>query len=365
MSGEVRFYDGAELSFSEEVSTDCKDPGEIHFVASIQNWFNPNNWQQMEVNKQPFTLSPVSILHADNVPCVHDTVVFPQDSSFIVKSVLPVRVAAVELFGEAQSSTSFKDFYSSASGSMQFNFTGPTDITANHCDDRTGCACGYWKFAKTICSHVKCEEPTCASAFRPEGSCCEVCGTLLKLGLGQDFKMNDFTSLLQNFSQNEYEDVSVATSKTEANFVQVVLNDCEGGNKAQMAAEHLKEVLILDKSFNVAVTEVLEQSGTKAVAGKKTEKQENSLIIPLAVGLSLLFLFLVVAIFQICRRTKRQSPSFATMMGDDLELTGISNSASQTVDYKDNGELRKKQLASQKDSCEMSMENPLYESSTK
>lgn len=157
----------------------------------------------------------------------------------------------------------------------------------------------------------------------------------------------------------------MATSKTEANFVQVVLNDCEGGNKAQMAAEHLKEVLILDKSFNVAGTEVLEQSGTKAVAGKKTEKQENSLIIPLAVGLSLLFLFLVVAIFQICRRTKRQSPSFATMMGDDLELTGISNSASQTVDYKDNGELRKKQLASQKDSCEMSMENPLYESSTK
>ena len=28
---------------------------------------------------------------------------------------------------------------------MQFNFIGPTNITAVQCDDRTGCACGYWK----------------------------------------------------------------------------------------------------------------------------------------------------------------------------------------------------------------------------
>ena len=55
-----------------------EDPGDIHFVASIQNWFNPYNWQQMGVNKESFRSSPVSILHTDSVPCVHDTVVFPQ-----------------------------------------------------------------------------------------------------------------------------------------------------------------------------------------------------------------------------------------------------------------------------------------------
>lgn len=32
---------------------------------------------------------------------------------------------------------------------MQFNFIGPTDITAVQCDDRTGCACGYWKVLST------------------------------------------------------------------------------------------------------------------------------------------------------------------------------------------------------------------------
>lgn len=359
MNGEVLFYEGAELSFSEEVSTDCEDPGDIHFVASIQNWFNPYNWQQIGVNKESFRSSPVSILHTDNVPCVHDTVVFPQASSFMVKSVLPVRVAAVELLGEAQNSISFKDFYNSASGSMQFNFIGPTNITAVQCDDRTGCACGYWKFAETICSHVKCEEPICTGAFRPEGSCCDVCGTLLGLDLEQDFTMNDFKHRLANFSQTEYEGVSVATSKTESNFVQVLLIDQEGGNGAQKAAEQLKEVLISDKSFNVADVWVLEQSGDKAIA----EKPENSLIIPLAVGLCLLFLFLVAVIFLICSCTKRQSYPFVTVADGDIELTNIGNN--QAVDYKENGELGEKQSSGQDASGEMTMENPLYESSTK
>lgn len=366
MNGEVLFYDGAELSFSREDqgSSDCEDSGDIHFVASIHNWYNPYNWQEIAVNKQPVTASPVAILHADTVPCVHDTVVFPQDSAFLVKSDLPVRVAAVELFGKVQSSASFKDFYSSDSGSLQFNFTGSTDITAVQCDDLSGCACGNWKFAETICSHVKCKEPACSGAFRPEGSCCDVCGTLLRLSLGQDFKMNNFKNLLLNFSRKEYEGVSVATSKTEAGFVQVVLIDQEDGKKGQMAAEHFKEVMISEKMFNVVGTKVLEQSGSEAVAGKKTGKPKNSLIIPLAVGLTLLFLFLVVVIFLIFRCTQRiRSHSFPlVMMEDDLELTEVGNN--QATD-KENGELEDKQFDSQVDPGQLSMENPLYESSTK
>lgn len=54
------------------------DSGDIHFVASVQNWYNPYNWQEVTFDKQASTASSVSILHADNVPCVHDTVVFPQ-----------------------------------------------------------------------------------------------------------------------------------------------------------------------------------------------------------------------------------------------------------------------------------------------
>ena len=44
-----------------------------------------------------------------------------------------------------QSSKSFKDFYSSESGGLQFNFTESADITAVECNDLTGCACGNWK----------------------------------------------------------------------------------------------------------------------------------------------------------------------------------------------------------------------------
>ena len=56
------------------------DSGDIHFVASVKNWYNPYNWQEVTLNKQAssLTVSSVPILQADNVPCVHDTVIFPQ-----------------------------------------------------------------------------------------------------------------------------------------------------------------------------------------------------------------------------------------------------------------------------------------------
>ncbi|XP_078383006.1 protein amnionless-like isoform X1 [Oculina patagonica] len=373
MNGEVIFYDGAELSFSgtDQDLNACQDSGDIHFVASVQNWYNPYNWQEVTYAKQALTASSVSILHADNVPCDHDTVIFPLDSSFLVKSELPIKVAEVQLFGKVQSSASFKYFYSSNSGSLQFNFTGSTaDITAAQCGDPTGCPCGNWKFANTICSHVNCKKPACPDPFKPEGSCCHVCGTLLKLSLGKDFKMDDYRALLLNISQKEYEGVTVATSKTQDGFVQVVLTDQENGKDAQIAAEHLKEVMTSEKAFNVVGTEVLEQSGFKAVPGKKTGKPKNSMIIPLAVGLTLLFLFLVVVIFLIFRRTQRnqekerkrmRSHSFPlVMMEDDLELAEIDNNQGTG---KGAEELEEKQF-DQVDPGQMSMENPLYESST-
>ena len=49
-----------------------QDLGDIHFLASVQDWYNPYSWQEFA------SLASSIILHTDNVPCVHDTAVFPQ-----------------------------------------------------------------------------------------------------------------------------------------------------------------------------------------------------------------------------------------------------------------------------------------------
>lgn len=49
-----------------------QDSGDIHFLASVQDWYNPYNWQDIA------SLASSIILHTDNMPCVHDTAVFPQ-----------------------------------------------------------------------------------------------------------------------------------------------------------------------------------------------------------------------------------------------------------------------------------------------
>ena len=49
-----------------------QDSGDIHFLAPFQDWYNPYNWQDIA------SLASSIILHTDNMPCVHDTAVFPQ-----------------------------------------------------------------------------------------------------------------------------------------------------------------------------------------------------------------------------------------------------------------------------------------------
>ncbi|KAK2560057.1 Protein amnionless [Acropora cervicornis] len=240
VEGEVIFFDGAELHFNErqekiDPSKVCKDSRDLHFVASVKDWHNPSNWKDDTLTA---SFSNV-VLHMDNVPCVHDTVLFP----------------------EGQSDMSFKDFYTSKYGSFQFNLTGLTNITSEQ---------------YTICSHVKCKKATCSDSFKPEGSCCDICGTLLKIKTGKDF--------------HEIDGVRLATSKTEGGFIQIVLTD-EGNEKA----------------FRVAGTEVLSQStvNSKTNTAKQTgEKKRSRFIIPLAVGLSVFLVLVLVALFVFYRRKK-------------------------------------------------------------
>lgn len=62
-----------------------QDSGDIHFLASVQDWYDPYNWQDIA----SFKVSSI-ILHTDNVPCVHDTAVFPQ--------VIMIKALAISLY---------------------------------------------------------------------------------------------------------------------------------------------------------------------------------------------------------------------------------------------------------------------------
>ncbi|XP_068736143.1 protein amnionless-like [Montipora capricornis] len=357
VDGEVIFYHGAELHFADALNSDsdtpefCRDSGDIHFVATVQDWYKPSNWQDD-------TLKAISnvILHIDNVPCIHDTVIFPKENSFLVKSSNPIKVAAIVLNGQRQSSKSFKDFCTSEPGSLQFNLTDFADITSVNCKDQTGCTCGNLKFAETICSHVKCKEPACSEPFKPEGSCCDICGTLLKLNVGENFNMDRYRDLVMNISLTEYDGVSLGTSKTEKGFVQMVLTDEENGRKAQMAAQNLREMITSEKAFGVASTQVLAQSSIKVTVAKQTGKPKSSLIIPLAVGLSILLLFILIAVlFLIFRRNKKkQSCTFAPVILDDHlemdELDSLQNSPKACDEFSDKAVF--------------AVNNPLYESAT-
>ena len=53
-------------------------------MASVQEWYDPSNWQDITL-----PASSDIILHTNNVPCVHDTVIFPQVKNLVL-DLIPV-----------------------------------------------------------------------------------------------------------------------------------------------------------------------------------------------------------------------------------------------------------------------------------
>ncbi|EDO27167.1 predicted protein, partial [Nematostella vectensis] len=89
-----------------------------------------------------------------------------------------------------------------------------------------------------VCKFVSCEPTRCDSPLDPDGSCCSVCGALIKLKYTEGFKLRDFKKkVLKIFSEGNNdknrralkEDTSVelSISRIEGDQVQVVLTDNE------------------------------------------------------------------------------------------------------------------------------------------
>ncbi|CAG0890756.1 unnamed protein product [Darwinula stevensoni] len=239
-------------------SSTCSSSQKV-FQRGADLWHDPRNWLHTEHPEEP---NPVP--HLERIPCHHDAISFPRDSTFKVE-LPPERTWAVNLgkvkYGDDWlTGDAWRKFLNSTLGKSQFTEGSLAKLLMGQaCPEPSGCVCGNAEMRDVVCGLVKntCPQLTCDTPIRPEGSCCDICGSYLTV------QTTESTITLQTLKDiiktalaiEDLTSVRSYTSKISAVEIQVVLVHAEGQHgKTISAAEAIESQIrkMLPKNANVA-----------------------------------------------------------------------------------------------------------------
>ncbi|XP_007951316.1 protein amnionless [Orycteropus afer afer] len=150
LDGELILVSGAGFSTPSTTSDpDCMAGSRAIFSDPDRfSWYDPRLWRSGNATRGLFCVD------AERVPCRHDDVVFPLDSSFRVGLGPGARsVRSVSALGQ----TFLRDddlaaFLTSRAGRLRFHGPGTLHVVPEACADPSGCACGNDEVQPLVCS---------------------------------------------------------------------------------------------------------------------------------------------------------------------------------------------------------------------
>ncbi|KAL3874881.1 hypothetical protein ACJMK2_037837 [Sinanodonta woodiana] len=318
------------LAFTEEPdhSASCLGSGadEEFNITRPADWIDPLNW--CRTSSESGSCDGVTLLDNERVPCVTDNVIFPTGSSYYVNlgSNLDISINTIKVSGKAYSTATFETFLNSDDGKKIFapltGIRSRVTILRAQCTDMTGCACGNIQgvLLDAICAlqSPRCARPRCKIAFRPAGSCCDMCGGIFNITYGSGFNLETLRTRIKRIfldGKVEYQSVSLFVSKIASGDVQMVLSDIQGGKLSSDVARSVKEELDRDirdggfvygiDKFTLKTSDDQTEPTAGGLSGTNNESGlPQSTIIAIAVGGGVgLILLLLIAFFVYRRRT--------------------------------------------------------------
>jgi len=342
-NGEIVFGDSAGITFSSDRKTsvdtkNCAAKGEVvKFIGSQpKEWFNPLNWNIIE-NGQVANWSKGS-LYMDRIPCKTDQVSFPQGDAFLVSVKGKAEIS--ELVISKSSVTNVQSYLGSNAGKLRFKISSGSSLTASGkmCNQQFGCPCGYASMKDTICGLFECP-PACENKVKPEGDCCERCGSLIKFNLNPRFSLTTCQNNLQrNLATTNFKAATLVISPIlERNAVeraQILLTDQTNGRDALGAAKATLSYLESgrDEACSVFNAKIDTSNGGNGGSTKKsTGGSEDSSSIALAVTLTLVVVLVILAAaYLVYRRRKGLSFGKRQVLHNEMAISG-----SHTVEMTD------------------------------
>ena len=140
-------------------------------------WLDPANWRPgQRASAEP---------HSEQVPCQHDTVVFPANISYLVSlTETDVTVGHLRLAGRDLDGVGWRSLVRTEVGRRMFNVSRELRLVGR-CEDWRGCVCGTELQQEIVCRHAggdHCQPSACSSPLRPRGHCCyNYCGAVISL----------------------------------------------------------------------------------------------------------------------------------------------------------------------------------------
>ncbi|KAK0059920.1 protein amnionless, partial [Biomphalaria pfeifferi] len=238
VSGELILGQNMNIGFTDQPQANCPG-GDVDFDAGhMESWLNPNNWCNASGRDFSCDLQQ-PVLDTERVPCNLDSVIFPLDHLFAVDMSESFNVSLKSFKYQRVTYTSTSDlirYLNSTDGRLLFHTPeGALPITIDRnqkCQYGKGCPCGNDKpeIANLICSQTKCNPVKCYDVIRPVGSCCNLCGVVFNITVGQDFNLQNFRTEIRSrfFASANDSAIVVTTSITSDNFVQLLLTDTTG-----------------------------------------------------------------------------------------------------------------------------------------
>ena len=196
-------------------------------------------------------------LDTERVPCIHDDVVFPRESTFMVRQNYTdsqIKIKSLSIQGVIHTQDSLTEFLKTTEGKKQFDVSqeGQLQITQEECKDVTGCACGNDRgmIMHKICEYqaTKCPPLSCHTPIMPKGHCCQICGTILIMDYRYGFKLAVLQQKIkENFIDGRKGNVFVVISKLSNDRIQMVIRDVDNdGMQAKKSGEKMKEYIEKD-----------------------------------------------------------------------------------------------------------------------
>uniref|UniRef100_A0A8C5L1A6 Protein amnionless n=1 Tax=Jaculus jaculus TaxID=51337 RepID=A0A8C5L1A6_JACJA len=189
------------------------------------SWLDPLAWRSGDKARGLFSVD------AERVPCRHDDVLFPAETSFRVglgQGVSPAHVRSVAALGQV-----------SRRGLRALRRAVGLRV-------RHGGGDAHLRFPQAlpwICAALlharggRCPRAACHAALRPEGQCCDLCGAIVSLTYTSSFDLDRYRERLLDLLP-QYPGLQVAVSKRTDAEIQVVLAETrpEAGAAGRMAS---------------------------------------------------------------------------------------------------------------------------------
>lgn len=145
---------------------------------NTKKWFDPNTWRttdDMTQNK--------AIPHLERVPCNNESIIIQRNGplSLDLENVPFMRLGQLSLAGSLISRDYLELLFSTDLGQILFK-NSATSKVEYYRNDVCGCHKDYSSFVEPICHNIvaTCARPHCLVPITPFGSCCAICGSMLK-----------------------------------------------------------------------------------------------------------------------------------------------------------------------------------------